>query len=66
MSDPDSDLDDMDRDTLLTEGRKMPDTPTGGQEVAEWPQFMRGCISYRNMLDAQLKDAPRTDREYDG
>ena len=27
--------------------------------VPAWPQFMRGCIHYRQSLDAQLPDAPR-------
>ena len=27
--------------------------------VPEWPQFMRGCIRYRQSLDEQLPDAPR-------
>ena len=26
--------------------------------VPEWPQFMRGCIRYRESLDEQLPDAP--------
>jgi hypothetical protein len=30
-------------------------------EVPTWPQFMRGCIRYRQSLDAQLPDAPRVD-----
>jgi hypothetical protein len=28
-------------------------------EVPAWPQFMRGCVQYRQSLDAQLPDAPR-------
>ncbi len=32
--------------------------------VPSWPQFMRGCIRYRQSLDQQLSDAPRTDKEY--
>jgi hypothetical protein len=31
--------------------------------VPEWPQFMRGCIRYRQSLDDQLPDAPRTTKE---
>jgi hypothetical protein len=27
--------------------------------VPEWPQFMRGCIHYRESLDRQLPGAPR-------
>lgn len=32
-------------------------------EVPEWPQFMRGCIRYRESLDRQLPTAPRTSEE---
>ena len=28
-------------------------------EVPEWPIFLRGCVRYRESLDAQLPDAPR-------
>jgi hypothetical protein len=28
--------------------------------VPEWPQFLRGCIHYRQSLDQQLPHAPRT------
>ena len=33
--------------------------------VPEWPQFMRGCIHYRQSLDKQAPDAPRTKDEFD-
>ena len=32
-------------------------------QVPEWPEFLRGCVKYRESLDAQLPDAPRTDDE---
>jgi hypothetical protein len=32
--------------------------------VPPWPQFLRGCIRYRQSLDEQLPQAPRTD-EFD-
>ena len=32
--------------------------------VPDWPQFLRGCIRYRQSLDDQAPDAPRTDRPY--
>jgi hypothetical protein len=32
--------------------------------VPDWPQFMRGCIRYRQSLDDQLPGAPRTADEY--
>ena len=31
--------------------------------IPEWPQFMRGCIRYRQSLDDQAPDAPRIDDE---
>jgi hypothetical protein len=32
--------------------------------VPEWPQFMQGCIRYRQSLDKQLPNAPRTTRAH--
>ncbi|PIB73304.1 hypothetical protein CQY22_017270 [Mycolicibacterium brumae] len=32
--------------------------------VPAWPQFLRGCVSYRESLDRQAADAPRSDRPY--
>jgi hypothetical protein len=32
--------------------------------VPEWPQFMRGCIKYRQSLDEQIPDALRTKHEF--
>jgi hypothetical protein len=34
--------------------------------VPDWPEFMRGCVRYRQSLDRQLPDAPRTSRPYPG
>ena len=31
--------------------------------VPDWPQFMRGCIRYRQSLDDQLPKAPRSREE---
>lgn len=28
--------------------------------VPDWPQFLRGCVRYRQSLDEQAPDAPRT------
>jgi len=33
-------------------------------EVPEWPQFLRGCLKFRESLDRQLPDAPRTRTEF--
>jgi hypothetical protein len=32
--------------------------------VPAWPQFLRGCLKYRESLDRQLPDAPRTEAEF--
>ena len=32
--------------------------------VPEWPQFMEGCINYRQSLDRQLPNAPRTRKRF--
>ena len=34
--------------------------------VPTWPEFLRGCLRYRQSLDDQLPAAPRTDRPYAG
>jgi hypothetical protein len=34
--------------------------------VPAWPQFLRGCLRYRESLDKQLPRAPRTDEEFEG
>jgi hypothetical protein len=33
--------------------------------VPEWPQFLQGCVRYRQSLDEQAPDAPRTGEEYE-
>jgi hypothetical protein len=43
----------------------LPETTDPIPTVPEWPQFMRGCIRYRQTLDEQLPSAPRTSGEYD-
>lgn len=32
--------------------------------VPDWPQFLRGCIRYRQSLDEQIPQAPRTSDAY--
>lgn len=34
--------------------------------VPDWPQFLRGCIRYRQSLDQQLPSAPRSDEPHTG
>lgn len=33
--------------------------------VPPWPQFLRGCVRYRESLDQELPDAPVHDQELD-
>jgi hypothetical protein len=33
--------------------------------VPAWPQFLRGCVRYRESLDRELPTAPRIDEEFD-
>ena len=32
--------------------------------VPSWPEFLRGCVRYRQSLDEDLPDAPRSDEPY--
>ena len=41
----------------------LPEKLTPEIAVPEWPQFMRGCVRYRQSLDEQAPNAPRTDGE---
>lgn len=43
----------------------LPDGTDPQPSVPDWPQFLRGCIRYRQSLDEQLPDAPRTTAEAD-
>lgn len=38
----------------------LPDRQDPLPVVPEWPEFMRGCIRYRQSLDEQLPDALRS------
>jgi hypothetical protein len=42
----------------------LPETTDPVPVVPEWPQFMRGCVMYRESLDDQAPQAPRTARPY--
>ncbi len=43
--------------SLLPEGAAaLPDVPA-------WPQFLRGCVKYRESLDRELPQAERTEEE---
>ena len=43
----------------------LPERVAPAIAVPEWPQFIRGCVRYRQSLDEQRPDAPRTTEEYD-
>ncbi len=32
--------------------------------VPDWPQFLRGCVRYRESLDRQRPDSPRVNDEF--
>jgi hypothetical protein len=38
----------------------LPETTDPMPTVPDWPQFLQGCIRYRQSLDAQAPTAPRT------
>ncbi len=38
----------------------LPDRTNPLPTVPGWPEFLRGCLRYRQSLDEQLPDAPRS------
>jgi hypothetical protein len=32
--------------------------------VPDWPEFIRGCVKYRQSLDVQARNAPRSSEPY--
>lgn len=44
----------------------LPERSSVRPVVPEWPVFLRGCLKYRQSLDEQLPDAPRSDEEFSG
>jgi hypothetical protein len=44
--------------------RLLPEKSDPVPHVPAWPQFLRGCLQYRESLDRQLPTAPRTDEEF--
>ncbi len=43
----------------------LPETQDPRPTVPDWPAFMRGCVRYRESLDEQAPDAPRTSKPYE-
>lgn len=44
----------------------LPEKTDPQPEVPEWPQFLRGCVRYRESLDRQAPKAPRSEEEFSG
>jgi hypothetical protein len=44
----------------------LPEPVPSDIAVPAWPQFFRGCVKYREALDRELSNAPRTEVEYEG
>ena len=42
----------------------LPEPIPEDKKVPAWPQFLRGCVKYRESLDRELPNAPRTNAEY--
>src|ERR1043165_6718167 len=42
----------------------LPDKTDPLPAVPEWPVFLRGCLRYRQSLDEQLPQAPRSSNEF--
>lgn len=89
--DMDTDLDQMTREELVTEVKKLrqgirehrdssrhelcwhhpslwgllPERTDPLPFVPEWPEFIRGCVRYRQSLDEQAPNAPRTNKPYE-
>lgn len=43
----------------------LPDKENPVPTVPAWPEFIRGCVRYRQSLDEQAPNAPRSARPYD-
>ena len=41
----------------------LPDRSDPLPAIPDWPQFLRGCVRYRESLDREIPQAPRTDQE---
>lgn len=42
----------------------LPENTDPAPVVPDWPEFMRGCVRYRQSLDEQAPRAPRTALPY--
>jgi hypothetical protein len=60
----DEDLEAMSREQLVAEVRRL-EKQDPLPIVPDWPEFMRGCVRYRQSLDRQASQAPRSSQPYD-
>ena len=44
----------------------LPERSDPAPVVPAWPEFLRGCVRYRQSLDEQLPDAPRSNEPFRG
>lgn len=44
--------------------RLLPEQTDPIPVVPDWPQFMQGCVKYRQSLDEQAPNIPRTTESY--
>lgn len=42
----------------------LPEQTDPAPVVPDWPEFMQGCVRYRQSLDTQMPLAPRTEKPY--
>ena len=42
----------------------LPEKISPNIALPDWPQFLRGCLHYRESLDLQLPNAPRIEEEF--
>ena len=42
----------------------LPEATTVSPVVPAWPQFLRGCVKYRESLDRELPQASQSDEEF--
>ena len=42
----------------------LPERTDPQPTVPTWPEFLRGCVQYRQSLDDRLPHAPRSDEPY--
>jgi hypothetical protein len=43
----------------------LPEKSDALPEVPDWPEFIRGCVMYRQSLDTQAPTAPRTKQPFE-